>query len=189
MIVVHTTYHLDQEAFIVPTHNETPPPQHSNTRTVCAPSQYIVNIGSPWRHRHIQSTNRVGFASSQVALVIRAKCPCSGHAPPTLNGCCPHNAIATQYTIHIVCRTRKSFTDSTGLDWTGLDWTGLDWTGLDRSMMEVCFDILFIVHSSCSFADVGLVFFTYGCVVLPFSKPRSETRLDGGVSCCLQTNG
>ena len=118
MIVVHTTYHLDQEAFIVPTHNETPPPQHSNTRTVCAPSQYIVNIGSPWRHRHIQSTNRAGFASSQVALVVRAKCPCSGHVLPTLNCLCPHNAIATQYTIHIVCRTWKSFTNSTRLDLT-----------------------------------------------------------------------
>ena len=100
-------YHIPSRStgFIVPTHNETPPPQHSNTRTVCAPSQYIVNIGFPWRHKHIQSTDRVGLASSQVALAVRAKCPCSGHALPTLNSYCPRSAIATQYTTHIVCRT------------------------------------------------------------------------------------
>ena len=156
MIVVHTTYHRDQEAlsFLHTTRHRRPT---IPTLERFALSQYIVDIGSPWRRKYIRSTDRVGFASSRVALVVRAKCPSSGPALPTLNRSCPRNTI---HNTHLVSHMKV------------LHW--LDSTRLDRSMMEVCFDILFIVHSSCWFADVELVFFTHGYVVLPVSSHKEK---------------
>ena len=48
--------------FIVPTHNVTPPSQHSSNRRICSLSQYVVDIVSPWGHTtNAKSANRVGF--------------------------------------------------------------------------------------------------------------------------------
>ena len=163
MIVVHTTYHRDQEAlsFLHTTRHRRPT---IPTLERFALSQYIVDIGSPWRRKYIRSTDRVGFASSRVALVVRAKCPSSGPALPTLNRSCPRNTI---HNTHLVSHMKV------------LHW--LDSTRLDRSMMEVCFDILFIVHSSCWFADVEWVFVTCGCVV-PFQVTNNN---EVGLCCEL----
>ena len=105
--------------FIVPTHNVTPPSQHSNTRPVCSLSQYIVDIGSSRRHKTLpKSTNRVGFlhlksyGSSMYSVLV-------------LNMHYQHGAVAVTVTVltakphnratkHNVCRTWNSFTNSTG---------------------------------------------------------------------------
>ena len=164
-IIVHTIYHLDQEvsSFLHTTWHRRP-----NIPTLdrfdLSLSQYIVDIGSPWRHiTHPKSIDRVGFlhlkqhwSSVDSVLVLDRHYQ---HGPVTVT------VLTAQ---SIVCVSHMELIHQ--LDWT--DW----W----RRRASTSFS-LHIHH-------VGLLIlsgYSSRTDVLFLSKSQRAMRLDCVVICCL----
>ena len=121
----HRPYYIPfrSRGFIVPTHTMTPPSQHSNSRPVCSLSLYCRYRISMWTYNTSKKHRPCWFPSSQVVLVVRVQCPCSGHALPTWSRhChCPHSTIEPQNTV-CVCVAHGALSP----------------TRLDRLTLEAC---------------------------------------------------